>query len=398
MPIGGSKVGLFGAGTGDKNYFGDESLGDCQFGASAITQTGDSTAIDTVLTTGSESGGPGSSSYGTGVPYSTAIYETTVLNTSGTYDGDMWVGNFTNLTIDASVTLSTNRPCRGMLIYCSGNATINGALSMTARGGHSDPTTSGGGSPASAVSSTGLRIPLAGGPDGTETLAAADLAGAGTAAIAAVANHDAISGDGTIFTINKLGGVGGSGGPPGTVGAAGLTGAKTISAGGGASGRGNDGDGSTGQGGASGAFSGGASSGSCRHASSSAGGSYGGAGSAAGAGGSGEGIGGGVGNPGVTGYGTSGGQNDGVGGIIWLIVKGDITIGASGSIQGKGTVGPSANYYGGSGSGGGAIMICYAGTLTNNGTISANGGSGGGGIHGGHAGGHGGHFTAQVDE
>ena len=36
------------------NYFGTGSLGNCQFGASAITQTGDSVAIDTVLTTGSE--------------------------------------------------------------------------------------------------------------------------------------------------------------------------------------------------------------------------------------------------------------------------------------------------------------------------------------------------------
>ena len=67
MPIGGTKTGLFGAGSGVGNYFGDESLGDCQFGASAITQSGDSTAIDSVLSTGSESGGPGASSYGTGV-------------------------------------------------------------------------------------------------------------------------------------------------------------------------------------------------------------------------------------------------------------------------------------------------------------------------------------------
>ena len=92
MPIGAEKVGLFGAGVANKNYWGDGGLGDCQFGASTITQTGDSTAIDTVLTTGSESGGPSDSSYGmeqelttnnhNGVPYDTAVYEFTV--TSGT--------------------------------------------------------------------------------------------------------------------------------------------------------------------------------------------------------------------------------------------------------------------------------------------------------------------------
>ena len=66
MPLGAEKVGLMGASgaASSPNYFGDGSLGDCQFGASAITQSGDSVAIDTVLSTGSESGGPGSNSYG----------------------------------------------------------------------------------------------------------------------------------------------------------------------------------------------------------------------------------------------------------------------------------------------------------------------------------------------
>ena len=129
MPIGAAKAGFFGAGIATENYFGDEGLGDCQFGASAITQSGDTTAIDTVLSTGSESGGPGSSSYGNGntnqlVPNPSACYEFTVANTSGTYDGDMVVLNFTNLTIDASTTLTTDQPCRGMLIYCSGGSYI----------------------------------------------------------------------------------------------------------------------------------------------------------------------------------------------------------------------------------------------------------------------------------
>ena len=149
MPIGGAKAGLFAAGVATENYFGDESLGNCQFGASGITQTSDTTAIDTVLTTGSEAGGPGSSSYGNGtaqtVPNTSACYEFTVANQSGTYDGDMVVLNFVDLTVDASVTITTERPCRGMLVYVSGDCVLNGHISMTSRGGHSDPTASGGG-------------------------------------------------------------------------------------------------------------------------------------------------------------------------------------------------------------------------------------------------------------
>ena len=123
MPLGSEKIALMGTSgaASSPNYFGDGSLGDCQFGASAITQSGDSTAIDTVLSTGSESGGPGSSSYGgTNVPYTSACYELSVLNDSG-YDGDMVVANFTNLTVDASVTLTTKETCRGLLCYVKGD-------------------------------------------------------------------------------------------------------------------------------------------------------------------------------------------------------------------------------------------------------------------------------------
>jgi len=109
MPIGGAKAGFFAAGVANENYFGDESLGNCQFSSSSITQTSDSTAIDDVLTTGSESGGTGTSSYGTGtdqtVPNDGAVYEFTVDNTSGTYDGDMVVLNFVDLIVDVSLLL-----------------------------------------------------------------------------------------------------------------------------------------------------------------------------------------------------------------------------------------------------------------------------------------------------
>ena len=83
----------------------------------------------------------------------------TVPSKNGSYDGDMYVANFANLTIDASVTLSTDQPTRGMLIYVDGDCVINGALSMTARGGFSNPTTSGG-SDSSAVNASGLQLGL----------------------------------------------------------------------------------------------------------------------------------------------------------------------------------------------------------------------------------------------
>jgi hypothetical protein len=100
--------------------------------------------------------------------------------------------------------------------------------------------------------------------------------------------------------------------------------------------------------------------------------------------------------------GASGAGNSG--GLIWLVVGGDITIGASGSIVATGTSGGTApgtnGGSGGGGSGAGAVMILHAGTYTNNGTVSAEGGGPGSSVGGssstGGAGGTGGVHTAQV--
>ena len=405
MPIGAEKAALMAAagGVGGPNYFGDGSLGTCQFGASSITQTGDSVAIDTVLSTGSESGGPGSSSYGTDVPNSSACYELTVLNTDGAYDGDMFVANFSGLTVDASVTLTTDQPCRGILCYVKGDCTINGALSMSARGGFSDPTATGG-SDSAVVDSDGLQLGLVTN-SGSETLVANTFAGCGDAAVAAVGNQDALDSNGSIFTMSKLGGAGATSHSNGAVysqrgnsGVSGATGANTISTGGGGSGGafGSTCCSNAGTGGAGGAFSGGAGSGAAMQqnttANSSAAGNYGGAG---GAGSGNWGTAGGAGNPGV--------QYNGVGGIIWLLVDGDLTIGAAGTIEADGVKGKEAETNPGSagaGSGGGSVMVLYTGTLTNNGAIQALKGNGGGSqasvSSGGH-GGAGGVQSAQVE-
>ena len=66
---------------------------------------------------------------------------------------------------------------------------------------------------------------------------------------------------------------------------------------------------------------------------------------------------------------------DGNGGIIWLVVGGDLTIGASGIITAQGNNSwPGADGAGGA-TGGGAIHALHAGTLTNNGSITAAGGT-----------------------
>jgi hypothetical protein len=379
------------------NYYGDGSLGNCTFGASSITQTSDTAAIDTVLTTGSEAGGPGTNPYGTSCLNPSATYALTVPSKNGSYDGDMVVANFKDLTINASVTLTTDQPGRGILVYVDGDCTINGALSMSARGGYSNPTASGG-SDASAVSATGIRLPLLT-SGGSETLSAADFAGAGNTVVAAVANQQAISSSGTIFTISRNGTAGGL--PRSTLPPAGTTGGTTISTGGGGAG-GDAGSGSGGAGAIGGVFGGGSGGGGCAGSdgpNGTAGTAYGGPGGNGGSAGSYSANGGG-GNPGGS---PSGGSNprsggDGTGGLIILLVSGDLTIASGGHIQ---SIGKNGGYSGGStdgtggAAGGGAFFGLHAGTLSNSGTISVIGGTNNT-VQGAQVGANGGHYETQV--
>ena len=362
MPLGSEKVGFLGAaGSGSNfsaggNYLGDGSDGDLAT-SGAVTYT--------------------------------------VLNKVGSYDGDMLVKNFTSIDINAGHTVTVDQPCRGMLIYCQGDCTVGGTLSMTGTGGLSDPTTSGG-SDSSVVSSTGLRLGLFT-ASGTDTLSAADFAGCGDAAVAAVANQPALSSDGTIFTMGKTGAAGGGCMAGGT---AGTTGGVTLTTGGGGGG-GSQPDGYTcGSGGTGGAFSGGAGGGGGTHCSSCTtcnGGNYGGAGGAAcsstcaSAGGSG--------NPG--GAGATGGVsgNDGSSGIIWLIVGGDLTVESGGSIEADGMGGGASgtNCAGGGGTVGGSVFCFHVGSLTETGDITAAAGGGGyAGSRPGQAGGAGGVHKAAI--
>lgn len=283
-------------------------------------------------------------------------------NTSlaNTADGDYVVREYNTLTINSGVTLTTQNRAKGMLIYVKGNAIINGTLSMTARGASANPTTAG-------VSAAGLRLPMLR-SGSTETLSAANFAGAGAAVISAVANQQGISSNGIIFEIVRTGGAGGNGRCPKGDGYVGGT--KTNGAGGGGGGGKRYTEFScSGSGGDATCFSGGSGGGGSTDS-----GWGGSANDYGGAGGNGVTGGGGAGNP--PGTGGSPAAEAGTGGVIWLIVGGNLTIGASGIISANGKIG-GHSAAGGAGSGGGVVKIIYAGSLSNSGSITVAGGVGG---------------------
>ena len=313
----------------------------------------------------------------------------TVQNKNGSYDGDMVVKDYTNLTINAGHTLTVDQPCRGMMIFVSGDCVINGTLSMTNKGALANPTASGG-SDSNAVDSNGLRLcfQTAGGST-SFTNADTNFNGCGTAARTAIGNFGNPSSNGDTITVVRAGGAGGSQSSGSSSNAGGTVANGT---GGGGSGW-CDGSGSTGGAGAAGTcFAGGSGGGGGSGNSSGAGGAGTANGGAGGAGSSAHNawVGGGAGNPAGTSAYTgsySGGTvaaGEGLGGLLYLIVKGDLTIGASGSIEAKGgkggamTNGSGASYggafaSGGGGGGGGRTIVAYAGTLSNSGSISAAG-------------------------
>ena len=231
----------------------------------------------------------------------------------------------------------------------------------------------------------------------TLTVAAANFAVCGSEAIAAVANQPGIAGDGTLFSIG--GGAGGdrayanNWGP--TSGTGGVRAAGTYEVfvwnGGGAGGAASKGGGGAnvygGYGGRASALSGGSGGGGS--GTYNVAGSGGPGASDGGAGGTGQarnhnsGGGGGAGQPGggsaSSGTGTASPGSSGNGGVMWLIVGGNLTLGASSEIKSEGSQGGQAtgNFAGGGGgSGGGSAIINYAGSLTNSGcTFDFDGGN-----------------------
>ncbi len=336
--------------------------------------------------------------FGTGADGDCTISSSTQISSStspaglnNSLYGDPVIKNFKNLTINAGVFYSPLRPCRGMIIYCSGNLTVNGTVSMTGKGGGVGTKIA---SPVGVAAATEARFDLI---DATLYFNNFSSSAAG------IIGHMNWAPSGSVWFSNfkirvPLSGsvAGGAGGIQQTstpftgIGGTGTAGIFCCGGGGG--------------GGASNYYNGGAGG---RGTIFSAGGGGGGSGNGPGGqtGGSSAafevGGGGGAGWAGIQGGGGGGagsptgpagsGRNDpsatdggiGVGGLLILIVRGNITINGTVSNNGSaggnggGPSGGAGSGAGGGGSGGGRTIIIYGGTYTNAGSVVASGGSAG---------------------
>ena len=322
--------------------------------------------------------------FGSGADGALTVTTLTQLAVSGganAYDGDMVVKNYTNLTIVNGGELTVASPARGLLIYVSGNLTVNGKISMTGKGALIDPVDAG-------VLSTGLRF-LRMKSGSSETHGGSELDGSGATSILAEARQPESVADGKFYVIARQGSAGGASISADGVGLTGVGSAagKAGGGGGGATFGGIGGSGSAGT-----CFSGGSGGGAGYNGVGSDASLYGGEGGLCTA--NTNSAGGGAGNPGggLCGAGTA--PQSGTGGLLVIIVKGTTVIGATGIIEANGMLGGSADV-GGGGSGGGNILILHGGAYTNNGALRVLGGSGGTG--GTYSGGTGGAGYSSVD-
>jgi hypothetical protein len=268
---------------------------------------------------------------------------------ASTQDGPPVIKNFSSLFISRSVVVSPTNRCRGMLIFVDGDATISGSISMTARGAKFT---------GSDASFTTVNPPYLGDYWSTQLFPSASY----------------------LSRVFAVGAAGGTAGPaPSSVGGVGVTGILGRSGGGGGGGgqAAAGGAGSTGT-----SFSGGSGGGGGGPSPGANGFAFGGQGGPTlGSGGAGSGNPGGItpAQPPSSPLPVS--APSGTGGLLILIVRGNLRIGPNGSITANGISGGNGlagfGTAGGGGSGGGVLYIYYGGSLTNNGTVTANGGSGG---------------------
>jgi hypothetical protein len=317
-----------------------------------------------------------------------------------TEDAGPAIVNYSTLTVNGSTTLTTDNRCKGLVIYVTGNCTINGTISMTARGGKVSAAgyplvnifrnDDGAGTESGTPNTTyfGAAEEMEGDTsDNVQEFRAETSGGAGGGARDAntSASNQALAGSaGSAGGAGATGG-GGSGGAAHSADA----GSETAEALSGAGANGTTLSGGPGGGGTASVGTGAAEAGS--QGTGTLHGGYGGRGSARDNDGDGTAAAsGGAGNPGGSVFnqqGTNSGSvgTDGTGGLIWLIVGGNLTLGSGSVISADGSNGGNATApsgtkrvaAGGGGSGGGRVVVIYAGTLTNNGTIRASGGSGG---------------------
>lgn len=321
-----------------------------------------------------------------------ALSTTGDVNLASTLDGDVVVKQYTSLTINAGHTMTVANRCRGLVIYVDGNCTVNGTLTMTARGASVDPTQ------ANSISPTGIR--LARRKSGaTETLAASDVGGngaggVGTAWLTVESLQPGISNNGAIYTIARDGGLGGASfsnelfsykndgatAPSSTGGGGSGGGGDTLQYVGGGS-RGTCYSGGSGGGGGGGGNVSSSTDGLTFGRSGGNGASVNGPTYIAGAGGGGAGNPGGTAGSAPTGVQATNGQS-GTGGLLIVLVRGNITVGTGGRISSNGSSGGNGGYSGGNtqhgggggASGGGRVVILSAGTFSSSGTTEAQGG------------------------
>ncbi len=255
---------------------------------------------------------------------------------TSTLDGDPIIRRFLNMTINEGHTVTPTLRCKGMYLLIEGDLIIDGTLSMTARG----------------ANAPGKFVGID--PDNENVY---------------FNETDIFSQD--IFTIGKVGGV-----TPTTVNAVGANGVNNACAGGGGGAIEYSVGGRQGYGGPGTSFSGGAAGGaSARYTAGNAAidGGRGGAGVSHWSSPLWWTAGGGAGNPGGAG-GTGGGAGqNGTGGLMILIVKGNIIFGPNGKIISAGSKG-GYGYDAGGGSGGGAIHVFHKGTISNPEKVTAPGG------------------------
>ena len=310
--------------------------------------------------------------FGTGkdgsVTISSSAQVSSSLNNISREFGDTIVKNYQDLTINSGILFSPLRACRGMVIYCTGNLTVNGTISMTGKGGGVGNKIA---APIGVASSTDSRYDLVDATLYFNNLSSSASGGRG------IPTHWNWAPSGSAWFNNfkvrvPLSGsvAGGAAGPGQSNGAVGTAGIFCCGSGGGGGGSGYYGAQAGGAGGRGTIFAGGGGGGGAGFAATGGTSAYEVGAPAAS-------NGGGIGAGGNNALGTSA--------LLILIVRGNITINgtisSNGSNGGPGTdpvsPGPSWSGGGGGGSGGGRIMIIYGGTYTNAGSIVANGGSGG---------------------
>ena len=306
--------------------------------------------------------------FGTGKDGTLTISSSAQVSASlnNTLYGDTIVKNYQDLTINSGILFSPLRSCRGMVIYCTGNLTVNGTISMTGKGGGVVNKIA---APIGSASSTDSRYDLVDATLYFNNVSSSASGGRG------IPTHWNWAPSGSVWfsnfkmrvplsgsVANGSAGIfccggGGSGGNGenqyGTYGAGEVGGRGTIFAGGGGGGGGGGGCCGGNVPGTAGLFERGGAGGASPNGAAG-----GGAGSII----------------------TGGNGTLGVGGLLILIVRGNVTINGTISSNGSGGGGGvriNKGSGGGGGSGGGRIIITHGGTYTNAGSVVANGGAGG---------------------